>query len=287
MGTGLAATLLHYGLFLYNFIIENVVFLALALTLNGYDIKQNWRRVLLVGTIFGIAGVVFFHLPQTFRIILLWVFFFWTIKFFFGFTIQKSVLVTFSVLTVALLAESTAFFILVYLIGVTPASYFASFKIRVICPLAYVIPLAILTYVSYRRRWRIFKETGRLNIPVGTFLPLLMQMFLIYIAVNEFFSAARFDASTQKLMALIFALLTISLFLSLFLTWRVLRFAEREAVVAAQEKLAEEMRWEIDILRGQRHDFINHVQIITALLSEGRKEELARYVKALKEGLLS
>ncbi|WP_242656185.1 Spo0B domain-containing protein [Desulfofundulus thermosubterraneus] len=43
------------------------------------------------------------------------------------------------------------------------------------------------------------------------------------------------------------------------------------------------MRWEIDALRSQRHDFINHVQIITALLSEGRREELARYVKALKE----
>lgn len=63
------STLLHYGLFLYNFIIENIVFLALALTLNGYDIKQNWQRVLFLGTIFGIAGLVFYHLPQTLRII--------------------------------------------------------------------------------------------------------------------------------------------------------------------------------------------------------------------------
>jgi len=260
-----------------------VVFLALALTLNGYDIKQNWRRVLFLGTIFGIASVAFLHLPQTFRIILLWAFVFCGIKLFFGFTTQKSVLVTLSVLTIALIAESTTGFVLFHVVGVTSADYLASFTIRAVCPLAYVIPLAMLTYVSYRRRWHILKKTGRLNIPLRTILPLLMQMFLIYIVSNEFFFAARFDPSTRKLMAIIFALLTISLFLSLFLIWHIIRFAEREAVVAAQEKLAEEMRREINAIRSQRHDLINHVQIMMAILSEGRKKELARYVKALRK----
>lgn len=282
MGTSLAATLLHYGLFLYNFIIENVVFLALALTLNGYDIKQNWRRILLLGTIFGIAGLVFFHLPQALRVILLWAFFFCTIKLCCGFTTQKSALVTFSVFTIALIAESSAGFVLVHVVGVTPADYLASFTIRAVCPLTYVIPLAILTYVSYRRRWRIFKETARFNIPVKPLLPLLMQIILISIAYNEFFFTAHFDPSIRKLIALIIALLIISLFLSLYLTWRILRFAEREAAIAAQEKLAEEMRREIDALRSQRHDLINHVQIMMALLCEGRKEELAEYVKAIE-----
>lgn len=283
MGTGLAATPLHYGLFLYNFIMENIVFLALALTLNGYDIRQDWRRILFLATIFGIAGLVFYHLPQTLRIIVLWAFIFILIKLSFGLTIQRSALITLSVLSIALIAESTAAFVLVCVTGVTPADYFASLTLRVVCPLAYVTPLAILTYVSYRRRWRIFKETGHLKIPVGTLLPPLMQMFLIYITINEFFFASRFDPSTRKLPAIIFALLTISLFVSLFLTWRILRFAEREAVAAAQERLAEEMRREIDALRGQRHDFINHVQIMMALLGEGRREELVNYVKALKE----
>lgn len=108
-----------------------------------------------------------------------------------------------------------------------------------------------------------------------------MQMFLIYITFNEFFFASCFDPAPRKLMAIIFALLIISLFLSLFLTWRILHFAERKAATTAQEKLAEEIRQEIDALRGQRHDFITHVQIMMALLSEGRKEELAMYVEAL------
>lgn len=283
MGTGSAATLLHYGLFLYNFIMENIVFLALALTLNGYDIRPNRRRILLLGTIFGTAGLVFYHLPQTLRIIVVWAFIFILIKLSLGVTIQRSALITLSVLSIALIAEGTATFALFYVIGITPADYLASPTIRIVYPLAYVTPLALLTYVSYRRRWRIFKETGHLNIPVGTLLPPLMQMFLIYITINEFFFASRSDPASRKLPAVIFALLTISLFLSLFLTWRILRFAEREAATAAQEKLAEEMRREIDALRGQRHDFINHVQIMMALLGEGRKEELVKYVKALRE----
>ncbi|MEW5762740.1 MAG: hypothetical protein AB1776_06035 [Bacillota bacterium] len=148
MGTDLAATLLHYGLFLYNFIIENIVFLALALTLNGYDIKQNWRRILFLGTIFGTAGLVFYHLPQTLRIIVLWAFIFILIKLSFGLTIKRSALITLSVLSIALILESTAAFVLVYVIGVTPADYFASPTIRIVCPLAYVTPLAACVRIA-------------------------------------------------------------------------------------------------------------------------------------------
>jgi len=281
LGTGLATTLLHYGLFLYNFILAMIVFLALALTLNGYDIKQNRRRILLLGTILGSASLVFLHLPQTFRIVLQWAFIFCIIKLFFGFTAKKSVLVTLSILTVAFVAEGTTSFVLHFIIGVTPADYLASFTLRLVCPLAYITPLAILTYISYRRRWQIFKENARINIPVGTFLPLLIQILLICIVTNELFFAMDFEPSTRKLTAVIFALLTISLFLSLFLIWRFLHFARREAVVAAQQKLAEEINRETDVLRYQNHDFINHIQIITALLAERRKEELATYVKAI------
>ena len=280
MGNGLAPTLLNYGLFLYNFILAAVVFLALALTLNGYDIKQNRRRVLFTGIVLGTASLVFFHLPQTFRIILQSAFVFCIIKLFFGFTTKKSVLVTLSILTVVFTAEYIATFVLFIIIGVMPADYLASFTLRLVCPLAYVTPFAILTHISYRRRWQILKETARINIPVGTFLPLLIQIILISIVINEFFFAMNFEPSTRKLTDIIFALLIISLLLSLFLIWRFLHFARREAVVAAQQKLAGEINREVDVLRCQNHDFINHIQIITALLSEGRKEELAMYVKA-------
>jgi len=280
LGNGLAPTLLNYGLFLYNFILAAVVFMALALTLNGYDIKQNRRRVLFTGIALGIASLVFLHLPPTFRIILQWAFIFCIIKLIFGFTTKMSVLVTLSILTVAFTAESITAFVLFFIIGVMPADYLALFTIRLVCPLAYFTPLAVLTHISYRRRWQILKETARINIPVGTFLPLLIQILLIFIVVNELFFAMNFEPSTRKITAIIFALLTISLFLSLFLLWRFLHFAQREAVVAAQKKLAEEMNRETDVLRCQNHDFINHIQIIIALLSEGRKEELATYVKA-------
>lgn len=48
--------------------------------------------------------------------------------------------------------------------------------------------------------------------------------------------------------------------------------------------LAEEMSGEIDAFRDRRHDFINHVQIMVALLFDCRKEELAEYVKTIRAG---
>lgn len=34
-----------------------------------------------------------------------------------------------------------------------------------------------------------------------------------------------------------------------------------------------------------RHDFINHVQVMTALLADGQKDSLARYAEEIKEQL--
>ncbi|MDI6632538.1 MAG: hypothetical protein AB1507_05030 [Bacillota bacterium] len=64
---GLDSLLLYAGLFFYHFTLDTVVGLALVLTLNGYDVKKNWRRLLLVGVILGAANVPIFGLPQALR----------------------------------------------------------------------------------------------------------------------------------------------------------------------------------------------------------------------------
>ncbi|MEW6448007.1 MAG: Spo0B domain-containing protein [Bacillota bacterium] len=61
--------------------------------------------------------------------------------------------------------------------------------------------------------------------------------------------------------------------------------AEQEVAVAAREQMAAEMRVQTDAVRAQRHDFVNHVQVMVALLNDGRKEELARYTAGIRREL--
>ncbi|MFZ5651672.1 MAG: Spo0B domain-containing protein [Bacillota bacterium] len=58
--------------------------------------------------------------------------------------------------------------------------------------------------------------------------------------------------------------------------------AGREAFIEAQEQLVREMQGSISTIRSQRHDFINHVQVLHALLQENRVGEMKQYLGGIK-----
>ncbi len=255
----------------------------MSLILNGYNITEDWQKFVIATFILGIAFELFYYFPQLLRIVLLVITFLAFLKFYFGFSIVRTFFISFTLYFVFLMGEVTFSLVLVFVFGVPMNVYYASPLIRLVFPL-YNIPFVILAYIGHRRRWTIFRVSEQVKMPFQMILPLLIQVTLLTYALSELIVFAQPNPATLVQETVIVLTLLVSTLLSFYHIWRVLRFAEREAVVAAQEKLAGEMRREIDILRGQRHDFINHVQIITALLSEGRKEELAKYVKALKQG---
>ncbi|MEW6573260.1 MAG: hypothetical protein AB1374_06465 [Bacillota bacterium] len=283
MPAGFAGTVLHYGLFLYQFTLEIAVTLALALTLNGYDIKQNRRRVLVLAVVLGAAGVAFFYLPQWLKSILTMIVGFTAIRFCFGFTTGRAVLVFFIFLLAVITVEFPANIIILDFLRLSPSEYLASPLIRLLYPLPY-IPLAVFTYVAYRRGWRIFKDRVRLKASAAVFLLPGIQFLLILIPSNELFDPHS-DRPFQTIGSLIRCALYVSTAFSLFFFWRLFQTVEREAAVAAREQTAAEMRARADVVCAQRHDFVNHVQVMVALLQEGRKEELARYAAGIKRNL--
>ncbi|AEG16307.1 hypothetical protein Desku_2795 [Desulfofundulus kuznetsovii DSM 6115] len=282
--SGLNSLFIHLILHLYHGLIVVGVALALSLILNGYDIKENWQKFVIATLVLGIAFELFYYFPQLLRIILLVITFLAFLKFYFGFSIARTFFISFTLYFIFLMGEVTFSIVLVFVLRIPMNVYYASPLIRLVFPF-YNIPFVILAYFGHRRHWTIFRVSEQVKMPFQMVLPLLIQVTLLSFTLSELIVFAQPRPSTLVQEAVTVFTLLVSTLLSFFYIWRILRFAEREAVASAQEKLAEEMRREIDILRGQRHDFINHVQIIAALLSEGRKEELARYVKALKEGL--
>ncbi|MDF9408093.1 Spo0B domain-containing protein [Pelotomaculum isophthalicicum JI] len=80
-------------------------------------------------------------------------------------------------------------------------------------------------------------------------------------------------------------LLTLSILISFYILWRILRVAGREAAITAQEQMALEMQDRIYAIRSQRHDFINHIQILSALLEEKNIQEAEIYINNIKRDL--
>ncbi|MCL6561104.1 MAG: Spo0B domain-containing protein [Firmicutes bacterium] len=256
--------------------------LALALILNGYNLKKRWRKFLLITLVAGPASTLFFYFPQPLRIISLVIMYYLVLRFYFRFSPGRTVIAFFSLYFIFITGKLLFSVILTLGFGVTMDLYYEHPLINWLFPLSYNIPIIFLAYLACKRRWHLFSKSEEIKIPPGYALPFVIQTTLLTITVVELlFSFTGQSPMVEETIISLF--LIVSTLMSFVFIWQTLKTSAHEAVLTAQEKLAEEMRREIDVLRGQRHDFINHVQIITALLSEGRREELARYVKALRE----
>lgn len=272
-------------LFFYHFTMDTVCGLALILTLNGYDIKKNWRRMLIVSFALGAVDVPTFGLSHPLRVVSWLAVTFIAIKTGFRFSTGRTVQVLFTCMLVVVVPW-IACFILHYGFNVTFDDYLNSLPLRLLFPLSYNLPIAALACISYRRQWRIFREPDELRIPLRIALGPAVQAVLLGIILNEFlFCSEQFGPGGWATEVILLPFLSIPWFMSLFFLWQIFRAAEQEAVITAREKSVAEMRRQTDAIRAHRHDFINHVQVMIALLKDGRKKELAEYAAGIKENL--
>lgn len=78
----------------------------------------------------------------------------------------------------------------------------------------------------------------------------------------------------------LFAAAIISVAILLFII-RSVTAEKNQAILKTQETYVEEIHNLFTTIRGQRHDFLNHVQVIQAFVRKGKTKELDRYVSEL------
>jgi hypothetical protein len=276
------ALALHFGLFLYAFTMDVAVALALALTLTGYDIKQNWRRILTCAVILGAAGVVYYHFPQPLRVVFYFVLHYMGISWFFRIGRSKIILVFFTFLILQFASQCIACPILYYGFRITLTEFMSSAFLRLMFPLSYNIPMAVLSYISYHRGWRLFINIRALKSPAKLLILPLIQFFLLMIIINELFFTLQSKPVTWASEVGVQSVLIVATLISICFIWRILRLAEREAATLAQELVTKDMLCQTAAIKDQRHDFNNHLQIIMGLVRDRQKQEVGRYLKTLK-----
>jgi hypothetical protein len=84
-------------------------------------------------------------------------------------------------------------------------------------------------------------------------------------------------------LTIIIVLFTLLSFVFLYFIFRYISKTRETAVRTTQELYIQNVDLMFATIRSQRHDFLNHVQTMYALLSNGKKEDQARYMKELME----
>jgi signal transduction histidine kinase len=93
------------------------------------------------------------------------------------------------------------------------------------------------------------------------------------------------ETLNRQLIQLAVLILFFTLFSAVFLyvVFRYISRSREAAVTTTQELYIHNVDLMFAAIRSQRHDFLNHVQTMYALLSNGKKEDQARYMKELIE----
>lgn len=240
---------------------------------------------MVISVALGAIDVPFFHFSEPLKIAMWLAATFVAVKIGFKFSTGRTIIVLFTCLA-ACIPKWFAYHILHCGFNIPIEEYFASLNLRLWFHFFYNIPIAVLAYICYCRQWRMFRESAGVKIPIEMVIGPATQVVLLGIVLNEaLYSTIKFGLSRWVAGIVILSILGLPWLLSMFFLWRILRMAEQEAAVSAQEQSAREVARQTDAVRVQRHDFNNHIQIIAGLLKDGRKRELTRYLEALKQDM--
>lgn len=251
----------------------------LTLTLMGYNFWQNKKTTISLCLIITILLTFTFYLPQTLRLVVNLLGWFGGFKWYLHFSTSRSFVATFIFLVTGIFVVDVLVWI-IFLHGfhVSPAEAYSSHALQLIYPWVLAPLYVLLIYISYRRGWQIPYEFRHFGLKAGLVaLPSIQSVLLMVIIIEDVGNPSfRMEAGNPE--ALVYVLVALALAISFYSLWEILRYAGREALVQAQEEAARDMQERVNAVRAQRHDFINHIQILTALLHEKRLQEMRQYV---------
>lgn len=268
----------------FSVLLSTAVLLPFTLILVGYDIWENRRITFLLVILESVLWTFTFYLPQALRAVLNELILFAGFKWGLGFRTARSfaALIVFHIV-VTLPADLIAWIVFLYAFHISPAEFYTSHTLQLLYPWTFVPVYILLIYIGYRRNWCIFREVSHFKLKAGFLAIPFVQLLLLYIVIAEDMGNPHFRMDATSPVAIAYILVALAVAVSLYSLWRTFQYAGREAFVQAQEKAALEMEDHVNAIRAQRHDFINHIQILLALLQENRIPEMREYVKALFE----
>lgn len=122
------------------------------------------------------------------------------------------------------------------------------------------------------------KKEGK-NTPI---ILLCMTVLLVTIAFYcQFYVAGFTSLSRGYLVFILFVVSMISVLLTIALIWKIFYINNQEIIVEMQKTNISNLQDMLQIIKAQRHDFINHLQVIYGLLKLGENKQIEAYIQGL------
>jgi signal transduction histidine kinase len=285
------------SLVLYSFP-ESLVLISLGSALYGYNVKENYKKILLYGLISTIAAYFIRALPLPFGVILTMQIIIYIVltSFILRLNLIKAVFIVLTFYVILQVAESIILPLMIKVLNVNFDKAVRDPLLRLVLGWSFLSPLALLAFFIIRKKISFVAALNLLEpkTPSGKMILWLVSLILLQavigLTINLVFYnnvyqlapvAAIFDSLVfGKLLGILLVILPLT---SILMIRKLFAIVEKENIIASQEAFIDNINNLFSTIRAQRHDFLNHVQILDSYLKMNKLEEARAYMADIME----
>lgn len=263
--------------------------LNLALAIWGLKPQQHIKKLLIFAiTLSLITDLDILHVPAEIHILIGTVLTFVIMYLVYrSFGIKKILIVFFSYLFLVILGEMLCVLLIQLTYGIKPNTemminhfpmLFSTFTLLWIFLFFLARMIEKRSFLFFHQLYQYlihFKQSRKKEILLLTFFQAFL-LFLLFVIQSD--QTHRFSEQSFNYVLYILTLVT---FCAFFFTLRLLKRTREEAVRQTQDVYVEEISKMFTAIRGQRHDFLNHVQVMYTMMKMNKHEQLQRYMADL------
>ncbi len=272
---------------------ESIILISLSSTLYGYDVRSNFKRIFLLSVCLALTTYVVRALPikMGVNIIIQIPIFILLTTYLLKVTFKRSTFIILTGYIIIALTESIVDPIIVHITGISLKILFGNIWSRLATGWCLLLVLLIPTVIIIKKRISLasakyFIKNTTLNIKITLMILLVLLQALLAGLLQatsvwgkfEIWPVAISAACLQKMIGI--SLIAIPI-ISIFFLKRLFVLSEQEAATVAQEAYLDNVNDLLAAVQGQRHDFVNHIQVLHGLMQMKMYKETADYLNQL------
>ncbi|MDT3700191.1 MAG: GHKL domain-containing protein [Thermincola sp.] len=271
---------------------ESIILISFSATLYGYPIKKNIHRLLLLGVMLATSSIFVRGLPikmgdQLFIEVPL-------------FTVLTAIILRLSILkaifyiitsfAIIIIGESISYPLISFITGLGTKYLSENIYLRMVTGWTHLTLIISLTVLIYKKKIKISWVSWKNKTVEARNQFILTSLLVGQVAIAGLLTFT-INASVYKgwpidnqvTTMLAGSALLAMLIISGILIKRIFAAREQAAILEGYEAFLDNINKLFTTVRGQRHDFVNHVQVIYSMYKTNHSKELDQYLHNLLE----
>ncbi len=283
-------------LLLYS-IPESIILISLSGAIYGYKVKENFYRIILLGISLALVTYIVRALPFVkigLNVLIQVPLFIFLTSRYLKISLLRAFFIILTGFIIIALAESISTPLFSLVSRLSPKEIFASVFWRILYGWTHLCVMVAGTIFLLKKNLSLVKAAAFFQPKTrsGKITLLLIGLVIVQAFLSGTLNSIIYFKVWPSLDSVIFTriigflLFTFPL-ISIFLVKRLFTFSEQEAIAETQEAFVDNIQRLFTTLRGQRHDFNNHIHIIYSMLNNHEVKKAIDYLDNLIDDIRS